>query len=409
MVEKSQSIEPAAHLAYPASTQAKEWQVVVVGAMIVAVSYGWGRYNYGLFLPEFKNEFSLSPYWLGLIGSLSYSGYLLATLLSSLFAALLGPRVLIVVGGVCASLGLFLVAQAQDVMTLTLGLAIAGVSPGLCYTPLSDVSVRVYPPERQGRAYAWMNTGTSWGVILAGPVALWMGDQWREAWLVFAGLTLLVTLANAWVMPGRTTTAHSPMAQGMPPFNWLFNRRRVRLYAFAFGVGLVCSIYWTFAVDMIVEVNPSGSMLGMPTQEGTRVFWIVLGVAGCFGAVTGDLVQRFGLRNTQYALTLLVALSLALLAQGASSTAWTLSSAVLFGGGFVAVTAVVGLWAVRSFYERPSAGFGIAFLMISLGQLIGPFMAGWLAEGHGLVTLFNIGALLTALLLLLGARAHSQP
>ena len=378
----------------------KQIQMAVAGAMIVAVSYGWGRYNYGLFLPEIKSAFSLSPAWLGLIGSLSYTGYLLTTLFSSLLATLLGPRILITVGGLCAAGGLLLVSQAETATTLLFGLVLAGISPGLCYTPLSDVVVRSYTKNHQSRAYAFMNTGTGFGVILAGPLALWMGDQWRAAWLLFAGLSLLITLYNGYLMPGRCKRTTS-LSQGLPPLTWLLNRQRLRLYLYACSVGLASSVYWTFSVDIITENNQVSGFMGMDTQFGTRVFWILLGAAGCLGVIAGDLVRKTGIITAIRSMSLLLCGSMLCLAIAPGNGALALFSAVLFGSSFVILTAFAGIWAVHSFHQRPSAGFGLVFLIMSLGQFIGPFTAGLVAELSGLSAAFYFGSGLSALLILI--------
>ena len=377
------------------------YKVAMAGAMIVAISYGWGRYNYGLFLPEIKSAFDLSPYWLGLIGSLSYTEYLLATLFASTLAALLGPRLLITVGGLCASTGLLIVSQAQSTISLLLGLIIAGISPGLCYPPLSDVVVQMYKKQHQARAYAFMNTGTGFGVILAGPLALMAGTQWREAWLLFAVVSFVITYWNWRLMPSKTPLAIATEHHGLPPLNWLFNRRRASLFLLAFGTGLASSVYWTFSVDIITEHTQGVGFLGMDAQFGTRLFWIILGAAGCFGVVAGDLVRGLGLSLAIKTLVVLQSISLLLLGLAPASTFIALISAALFGSSFIILTAFVGVWAVHSFHQRPSAGFGLAFFMMSIGQFIGPFMMGIIAEIWDLKTAFLVGAGLCVCLLLL--------
>ena len=377
------------------------YKVAMAGAMIVAISYGWGRYNYGLFLPEIKSAFDLSPYWLGLIGSLSYTGYLLATLFASTLAALLGPRLLITVGGLCASTGLLIVSQAQSTITLLLGLIIAGISPGLCYPPLSDVVVQIYQKQHQARAYAFMNTGTGFGVILAGPLALMTGTQWRETWLLFAVVAFATTYWNWRLMPSKTPLAVANDHQGLPPLNWLFNRHRASLFALAFGTGLASSVYWTFSVDIITEHTRGAGFLGMEAQFGTRLFWIILGAAGCFGVVAGDLVRGLGLSLAIKTLVILQTISLLLLGLAPASMFMALASALLFGSSFIILTAFVGVWAVHSFHQRPSAGFGLAFFIMSIGQFAGPFIMGIIAEVQDLKTAFLVGAGLCVCLLLL--------
>lgn len=330
------------------------------------------------------------------------------TLFSSLFAAQLSPRLLITIGGSCASIGLLLVSQAENTKTLLLGLVIAGISPGLCYPPLSDVIVQTYSKAKQGRVYAVMNIGTGVGVILAGPLALWFSDQWREAWMVLGILTVLITLWGWYVLTNNAhhSLADSPNVLPTLPLKWLLNSRNIRLYVFSLVLGLVSSIYWTFSIDIIFEASNDSGFLGLDHQFGLCLFWILLGISGCFGIIAGDLVHRLGIRTAIRLFTVLLSCSLWLLALEAANTILILVSAILFGSSFVTLTAFVGIWATYSFHQRPSTGFGFAFLVMSVGQFIGPFAAGNVAEYHGLSNTFIYGGFLIACLILLTPKTN---
>lgn len=146
-----------------------------------------------------------------------------------------------------------------------------------------------------------MNTGTGFDVILADPMPLWMGDQLRAAWLLFAG----------------------------------------------------------------------------------------------------DLVRKTGIITAIRSMSLLLCGSMLCPAIVPGNGALELFSAVLFGSSFVILTVFAGIWAVHSFHQRPSAGFGLVFLIMSLGQFIGPFTAGLIAELSGLSAAFYFGSGLSALLILI--------
>ena len=68
-------------------------------------------------------------------------------------------------------------------------------------------------------------------------------------------------------------------------------------------------------------------------------------------------------------------------------------SGALFGAGFITITALLGIWSVYIFNDHPSAGFGVTFFLISLGQFIGPICAGFIGATYGLPLLFLCTAL----------------
>ena len=181
-------------------------KLIPAGLAIVASTYGLSRYTYGLFVPEIQAAFDLTTASMGLIGSASYLGYLVATLFGSTVSGVLGPRLPVVLGGLAAAGGMALIALAPNTWVLVLGIMLAGTSPGLAYPPLSDAVMQLIAEPQQNRTYAVINSGTSVGVIIAGPAALLAADDWRLAWAGFALFAAAATAWNASLMPshGRT-------------------------------------------------------------------------------------------------------------------------------------------------------------------------------------------------------------
>ncbi|GGK22991.1 MFS transporter [Salinarimonas ramus] len=362
--------------------------IVPAGIAIVGATYGLARYTYGLFVPEIGADFALDAFALGLVASGSYAAYLIATLFGSTVSATLGPRLPVVLGGVAAAGGMAAIALAPNVWVLAAGVVLAGASPGLAYPPMSDAVMRLVPERGQNRAYAWINSGTSFGVLVSGPVAILAGTEWRTAWLVFAGVALAATLWNAWLLPGRATTA-GEVREPAPRLTRAFLARAEArpLFAGALAFGLVTSVFWTFAVELVVAQG------GLAPDAG-RTFWILIGIAGVLGGLAGDLVRRFGLSGVLAAGTATIALATGVLALAPGNAPLVLAAGALYGAAFILVTGLYGIWSVNVFNDRPSAGFGATFFLISAGQLVGPALAGAMAQAMGLGRVFLVCALL---------------
>jgi len=361
------------------------WRLIPAGLAIVAATYGLARYTYGLFVPEIREAFDLSPLWLGVIASGSYAGYLLATLFGSTVSATHGPRLPVVAGGLAASVGMAAIALAPNAWVLAAGVVLAGTSPGLAYPPMSDAVMRLITECEQNRTYAVINAGTSVGVVFSGPVALLAGAEWRVAWLAFAAFALVATVWNARLLPSSPATGAALPPRLTP--RWLIRRDSVPLFAGATLFGLVTSVFWTFAVDLLVA---SGGLAAAQS----RLFWILIGAAGLAGGAAGDLVRRFGLRAVLAGATLLVAGATAVLAARPDLAWLAYAAGPAFGAAFILATGLYGIWSVNVFNERPSAGFGATFFLISAGQLVGPTLAGAVADLHGLPAAFWAAAAL---------------
>lgn len=386
--------------------------LVAPGLALIAVTYGLARYAYGLFLPEMREAFDLSPSLLGVIGAGSYLGYCAAIVISLVYTSRTGPRRMAVAAGAVAVVGMTVVASAPAAWVLALGILVAGSSTGLASPPMGEAVARSIRKGLQDRANALINCGTSVGVALSGPAALLMTGQWRLAWAAFAVAGLAVVLWNAAVMPRKIVAEQDGRKSGEPdengaetsdgsvgtlsPFSYLMGARvrprSVPLFVAAFGLGFASAVYWTFSRDLVVQAGDLG-------QTGSTLFWTLIGISGLAGGAAGDLVGRFGLTIVLRGALLWMAASIALLAAAPGVLPLAYVSAALFGSTYIMLTGVVLVWSVTVFRERPSAGLGAGFLLIAVGQVVGSPIAGALAGATSPATAFfsfAVAAVITA-------------
>ncbi|MCK7615279.1 MFS transporter [Roseibium sediminicola] len=372
--------------------------LTAAGLAIVAATYGLARYCFGLFLPDIRLEFGLSSEMIGLIAGLSYMGYLAATFAGSWLSTVFEPRLPILLGGIAATTGMALIAWSPTPLALAVGVFIAGTSPGLAYPPFSDVIVRHTETGRQNVVYAWINSGTGFGVAFAGPLALYAGGDWRLAWLVFAGLALAITVWNGFALPRRSPHLETgPRKVSL----WILMERSARtLFLSAFLFGIVSAIYWTYAVDLLTTLtgNPRDAVQ----------FWIVLGIAGVTGCFAGGLVNRWGLGRAYLLLALLVGGAIGTLPLLVETKLGIFLSAACFGSGFIVMTALFGMWSMRIFRAAPSIGFGFTFFLLSLGQGVGPIVSGFLIPVTGQSALFFAAGLTCCALALVRTSAGTE-
>ena len=365
------------------------------GVGVVAVSYGLARYGYGLLLPDMRNAFELSSAALGLIASTAYASYLFAVASAGALAARYGPRLVVVAGGVLAVVGMVVIALAPSGPVLAAGVFIAGASGGLVFPPFADVVADLLERRTRSRAMATISSGTGWGVLVAVPIALLAGDEWRVAWLAFTALAVVATLWAAWTVPNTAGAARTGN-EGRLQASWFVCPRSGPLLAGALLIGLAASVYWTFAVDLADQAG-----LG---REGARMLLGVVGAASLAGSLGGDLLERFGGRAALVLTALLMATALALLASAASGWLGAVLSAAGFGAAYSLIVALQTIWSARVFADRPAVGLGAVMFVLSVGLLAGPPVAGALADQVSLPAAFYAAAVLCAVTVFLTPR-----
>lgn len=358
---------------------------------MIAVTYGLARFAYGLFVPQLREAFDLSPAAIGLIGAGSYAGYCAAIVVSLVFTSRVGPRAMAAAAGVVAVVGIAAVAGAPAAWVLAVGVLVAGSSTGLASPPMGEAVALSVPEQRQDRSNALINSGTSVGVAVSGPVALLAAEQWRLAWAAFAAVGLAVLAWNALALPaklgGKSPGSAAIAEPGRSPVTpelsggYLLRRRSLALFAAASGMGFASAAYWTFSRDVVVQAGGLG-------ESGATLFWTVIGVSGLAGAAAGDLVKRFGLGRPFAGSLFVLAGATTLLVAAPGTLALSYVSAALFGSSYIMLTGIILVWSVAVFPERPSAGIGAGFLMIAVGQVVGSPVAGTIARAAGLQTAF---------------------
>ena len=364
-----------------------------------AVSLGITRFAYGLLLPPMRADLDWSYTLAGAMNTANALGYLLGALSTPALMARIGPGRLAICGALLASLfmglsGFFTAASPLLAQRLLAGVASAWlfIAGGLLAARLGALQ-----PRRSGFLLGLYYGGTGLGIVLSAllvPALLGAAAArphgWAWAWWALALACFAATAVLAW--PARVL-ARIGTAAGAVDVAGRSERFRARDFGFGlagyllFGMGYIG--YMTFVIALLREqgVGPA------------RVTWFyaLLGVAVVASSrIWAGLLDRY--RGGQ-PLALLNALLGVATVVPALTAAWplVLASGLLFGAVFLSVvastTALVrhnvapGQWA---------AGISAFTIVFAAGQIIGPTVVGWIADGPGGLQrglLFSAGAL----------------
>lgn len=349
--------------------------VVVPGTAMIAVTFGLARYGYGLLLPEMKADVGIGPSTAGLISSLGYLSYLVANAAVVPLASRLGARVAVAGAAASAALGMAVITVADSSWAVATGVLVAGTAAGMAFPPYADIVDRHVDAPRRAVVWSTISSGTGWGVVLAGPVAILAGGQWRLAWAAFVVLAVVAGIGAT-----RLAPPHDDVTLRRPQLSpsWFFCPRSRPLLLSAVLVGAGSSVWWVFSVDALQHAGTAATP--------ARAVYAVCGAAMLLGSVSGFAFERLGLRPSYLGSTLLLGISLGLLGAATADLVAALVAATLFGACYAAVIAVHGVWSAQVFEEHPAAGLAAVSTALTLGTLAGPAVAGVIIEhsGHAL-------------------------
>jgi len=179
------------------------WVILVVGTLVVFGSLGLARFGYTMLLPPMQTGLGLNVAKAGQLATANLIGYLAMSLAGGALAARYGARAVIAVGLLLVSGGMLLTGLAGTFGSALAWRAVTGLGSGASNVPVMGLLAGWFGRRRRGLATGIGVTGSSFALILCGPLVPWVlasqGSQgWRVCWFLFAGATLaLAVLALA--------------------------------------------------------------------------------------------------------------------------------------------------------------------------------------------------------------------
>jgi predicted MFS family arabinose efflux permease len=377
-------------------------------SMAAAVSLGMTRFAYALLLPPMRDDLLWSYTLAGAMNTFNAVGYLVGALLTPWALRRCGAVRVLIWGALAATIFMAMTGFLTDTVALLFQRFLAGVASAAVFVSGGLLAARLGAqiPAQSGLLLGVYYGGTGWGIVLSAlmvPASLgWAQAQaidhpWSWAWWSLAGLCLALSLLM--ILIRRPLTHWAPdsppsMAstnQAAPP------TRALRQWFFAllgygcFGVGYIG--YMTFVVALLREQGAGPADI--------TLFYALLGVAVVVSSrVWAGLLNHY--RGGQALSILNALLSVATLIP-AITAAWPLMmiSGLIFGLVFLSLVASTTAMVKHNLPpEQWASGISVFTVIFALGQIVGPVVVGWIADGEGGL---QRGLLFSAMALLLGS------
>ena len=376
--------------------------IILSGLLATLGSVGFARFGYSMILPGMKDGLMLTYTQMGLMASGNFLGYIAFAILGAILASRCGPRIVITVSLGLVGTSMLLTGFIETFPQALILRGLTGIGSGGANLPALMLPA-IWFSTRRGLATGLILSGNGVGIIVTGllvPILndLFGSNGWRYSWLILGAMTIAftffcgITIKNP-VVKSTSTRGHVKALKwrltDMDPMLW-----RIGLVYFLFGLSYI--IYVTFfGAYLIKEV-------GLSSQE-TGVLWALIGTLSLFsGPLWGHASDRIGRGYSLAFVYFIQSLSFFLFAL--SARAFTVeaiyASAILFGVSAWSVPSIVA--AYSGDYFGPKIAFsamGFLTLFFGVGQIFGPFIAGYLAD---LTKTFASSFLLSSLMATLG-------
>ena len=371
----------------PSSNNPRELPTLAIAAALAlaaAVSLGLARFSYALLLPPMRADLGWSYLTAGSMNTVNAAGYLAGALLMPVVLRRVGARLALLGGGLAS--GLLLCAHGLVLTDVALYVlrALTGVASAATFVCGGVLAARL--GGRAPNAAGWAPSaglvlgvyygGTGVGIVIAAllvpPLSALPGAHaWQWAWLALGVAALVATAITA--LATRTLDPAGAARAVHAPFRWSLLACGLASY-FLFGLGYIG--YMTFVVTLLREQHLSGALI--------TAFFGLLGLAVIASSwLWAGLLQRQRGGGAMRLLNALLAVATLLPVLSAHPLA-VFASGLLFGGVFLSVVASTTAM-VR--HNLPSAawpaGISAFTIVFAAGQIVGPTLVGWVADGAG--------------------------
>jgi len=365
------------------------------GILALLVVMGIGRFAYTLLLPLMQQQFGFGPRAAGWLASANYFGYFVGSLAATAWPLRRATR--------AALLAAF---TASTLTTLGMGLTgslvvwlalrfVSGVASAWVFVFVSALVLEELRQAKLDRLTGWIYGGVGVGIALTATLALALRVRdAAELWILFGTISGLLLAAAATLLPARQPINPPNASQSWRAAEQGRRDRVLLLFAYCLeGIGYVVSA--TFIVAIVHTAQGS-------FESGAWV-WIIVGLAGIPACVLwtrhADYRRALSRLATAYWIQ---AAGIAAVAVAPNSVGAALASAATLGATLVGVVMLTIGLAPGIDPEHPRRIVGQLTIGFSVGQMMGPVLAGYTADYFGS---FRVSLLCSALLVVMSALA----
>ena len=383
------------------------WVIALTGSFVLFSCLGLGRFSLGMLLPSMGASLGLNYSQMGLIGTVNFVGYMIAVFIASRVAKEIGARYTITLGLVLIGGSMMCISRATGLIEIMILYMTTGIGSGFAYIPMLGLVSHWFLKTSRGRASGAMLSGNGVAIVLTGILIPWintsLGAQgWRTGWLTVGAISMCIAGLAAYLLRNHPsekgllplgsadeTIAHASKAP-TPKKNGKWTLTHLGcVYSF---FGATYAVYVTFIVTAMINERGFG--------EGTAgSFWAIVGGLSIFsGPLFGWVSDRLGRKMGIMIVYALLTISYALVGADLPNS-FLYASIGIFGLSLWGIPTIMS--AAAGDYAGPEKAFkalGFITLFFGAGQIIGPAVAGFIANSTGTFRMaFALCAVLTAL------------
>ncbi|MFJ7731231.1 YbfB/YjiJ family MFS transporter [Lysinibacillus sp. NPDC097231] len=349
-------------------------QYIIGGIFALVIAMGIGRFSYTVILPYMQDTFAFSRATAGFLATSNYLGYLVGAWIVGRLQ--IGDKRIpfLRIALVISILTTAMMGLTDAIIVWYVLRFISGVISAFIFVVAASLVLDRLAGDGKahlsGIFYSGVGTGIALSAIIVSPI--YAVFDWNGTWIALALFSvILLVFIVFFIKPDIQSTQQKPSQtvapQKVPPSTWM--KWLIISYSLE-GLGYI--VTGTFIVSMAEEST---------SFHGDAAFvWFVVGIAAIPSCmVWSKLAQRYGYVKTLLISMLIQGLGIVLPAFMAN-TLTLYASAFIFGATFMGITTVATTLARQILPVNSHQILGYLTACYAFGQMLGPSLAGALAN-----------------------------
>lgn len=349
-------------------------QYLIGGIFALVIAMGIGRFSYTVILPNMQETVEFSRSTAGYLATSNYLGYLVGAIVAGRLS-LENKRIpFLQIGLIISILTTAFMGLTDDFVLWYILRFISGIMSAFIFVVIASLVLDQLASSSKmhlsGFFYSGVGVGIALSAIIVSPIqAIY---HWNGTWIALALFCILlfgfIVLFIKPIRPSEQQRIHEPTtSKRTPPKKWM--KWLMMSYSLE-GLGYI--VTGTFIVSIAREST---------SFHGDAAFvWFVVGVAAipsCF--VWSKLAQHYGYVKTLFVSMFVQAVGI-ILPAFATTTITLYASAFIFGATFMGITTVSTTLARHIAPINSHKILGYLTAGYAFGQMVGPSIAGKLAN-----------------------------
>jgi len=350
----------------------------LAGMIAMAAAMGFGRFSFTPILPGMMSGVPLSAGDAGFVASANFVGYLVGAVLAA-YGWAAGRERKVALGALAATAILLAAMAATSSVTVFAVIRfLAGIASAFAMIFTSSIVLSHGAARGNDHVQSAHFGGPGAGIALSSFMVFIVSlfyhgspQAWRADWIGGAVYCAISLAAVWWLLPSGPAAAAQTGKE--PAIVWSRPMLLVTLSYGLFGFGYVITATFLVTIARMAAAGPMVEFL----------CWLIVGLTASVALfLWKPLVKPLGLGRIYVAALLVEAVGVLATVLLPHAVAPLIGGA-LFGATFLAITAY-GLQIGRKLVPAsPRRAFAMMTAAFGLGQIVGPVVAGWMAERSG--------------------------